>query len=366
MPRETRFRGATVVGTGSCVPDRVLTNADFERMVDTSDEWIVSRTGIRQRHVVEPGQASCDLALVAAQRALEMAGLTALDLDQIIVATLTPDHLLPSAACTLQDLLGAKNAWAFDLNAACSGFVYGVPVGTSLIATGQADTVLVVGVETLSSVTDYEDRATCVLFGDGAGAVVLRPCDAGQGVLATRLGCDGSQRAMLEIPAGGSRLPASHATVDARDHYVKMKGNELFKFAVRSMESVARQALADAGAELADLKFLIPHQANLRIINAIADRLEVKPEQLVVNIDRYGNTSSASIPISLDELVRGGRAKPGDLIEMVAFGGGVTWGAVLMKWDPTRAHPLPARGAAAGAGQPAPAAPVGTGAGGAA
>jgi 3-oxoacyl-[acyl-carrier-protein] synthase III len=366
MPRQIEFRGAVVVGTGSYHPERVLTNADFERMVDTSDEWIVTRTGIRERRVVSPGQATCDMAFAAAQRALEMAGMTAADLDQIIVATLTPDRFLPSASCTLQDMLGAKGAWAFDLNAACSGFVYGLPVGASLIAAGQAETVLVVGVETLSSVTDYQDRATCVLFGDGAGAVVLRPCDRGHGVLATRQGSDGSQSEMLEIPAGGSRRPASHATVDERGHYIKMKGNELFKFAVRSMESVARQTLADAGADLEDLKFLIPHQANLRIINAIAERLKVKPEQLVVNLDRYGNTSSASIPISLDELVRSGRVKLGDLIAMVAFGGGVTWGAVLLEWNPTCAHPLAARAGAAAAGEPVSAVPAGAAGGGAA
>jgi 3-oxoacyl-[acyl-carrier-protein] synthase III len=364
MPRPTQPRGATVVGTGSYVPERVLTNADFERMVETSDEWIVTRTGIRERHVVRPGQASCDLAETAARRALEMAGMSAEDVDLILVATLTPDRFLPSAACTLQDRLGAKHAWAFDLNAACSGFVYGIPVAASLIAAGQADTVLLIGVETLSSVTDYQDRATCVLFGDGAGAVVMRPCDPGKGVLAHRLGSDGSQGAMLEIPAGGSREPASHATVDARGHFIKMKGNELFKFAVRAMESVARQALADAGADLKDLKFLIPHQANLRIINAIADRLEVKPEQLVVNVDRYGNTSSASIPISLDELVRGGRSKPGDLIELVAFGGGVTWGAVLMEWNPTCAYPLVPRAGADRAGERGPQPVVAAGAGG--
>jgi 3-oxoacyl-[acyl-carrier-protein] synthase-3 len=353
MPETKTPRGATVVGTGSYVPERILTNADFERMVDTSDEWIVSRTGIRERHVVSEGQAATDLALIAARNALEMAGVSALDLDKIIVATLTPDTYLPSAACTLQERLGASHAAAFDLNAACSGFVYALSVGTGLISSRLDDTILVVGVETLSRITDYQDRSTCVLFGDGAGAVVLRPCDAGHGILGTRLRSDGSQGEMLVIPAGGSRLPASHATVDARGHYIKMRGNELFKFSVRAMETVARQALADAGLTLHDVKFLVPHQANLRIISAIADRLEIPRERLVLNLERYGNTSSASVPISFDELIRSGRVEGGDIIELVAFGGGVTWGATVLEWDPARAHLQPSGQARAAVGEPA-------------
>jgi len=336
------LRGCTLAGTGSKVPDRILTNADLERMVDTSDEWIVTRTGIRERRISEPGQAVTDLALPAAQAALEMAGISALDVDKIIVATVTPDRILPSASCTLQERLGATHAAAFDLNAACSGFVYGVSVGAGLIAAGTADTVLVIGAETLSKIVDYEDRGTCVLFGDGAGAAVLRPCDPGHGILAARLRSDGSQGHVLEIPAGGSRLPASHATVDAHGHFIKMKGNELFKFSVRAMETVTRQAVEEAGLALDKVRFLVPHQANLRIIKAMAERLGVGDDRLVLNIDHYGNTSAASIPISLDELLRSGKVMPGDVIGLVAFGGGVTWGAIVLEWDPSRAHPIQA------------------------
>src|SRR5215468_4455008 len=336
------LRGCTLAGTGSKVPDRILTNADLERMVDTSDEWIVTRTGIRERRISEPGEAVTDLALPAAQAALEMAGISPLDVDKIIVATVTPDRILPSASCTLQERLGATHAAAFDLNAACSGFVYGVSVGAGLIAAGTADTVLVIGAETLSKIVDYEDRATCVLFGDGAGAAVLRPCDPGHGILSARLRSDGSQGHVLEIPAGGSRLPASHETVDAHGHFIRMKGNELFKFSVRAMETVTRQAIEEAGVPFEKLRYLVPHQANLRIIQAVADRLGIGPDRLVLNIDRFGNTSAASIPISLDELLRSGRVMPGDVIGLVAFGGGVTWGAVVFEWDPSRAHPITA------------------------
>src|SRR5215831_10366586 len=340
--RERTLRGCTLAGTGSKVPERVLTNADLERMVDTSDEWIVTRTGIRERRISDPGVAVTDLALPAARSALEMAGLSALDIDTIIVATVTPDRILPSASCTLQERLGATHAAAFDLNAACSGFVYGVSVGAGMIAAGSADTVLVIGAETLSKIVDYEDRATCVLFGDGAGAAVLRPCDPGHGILAARLRSDGTQGHVLEIPAGGSRLPASHETVDAHGHFIKMKGNELFKFSVRAMETVTRQAVEEAGIALDKVRFLVPHQANMRIIQAVADRLGIGPDRLVLNIDRFGNTSAASIPISLDELLRSGRVMPGDVIGLVAFGGGVTWGAVVLEWDPARAHPVAA------------------------
>ena len=337
-----KLRGCTLVGTGSKVPDRVLTNADLEKMVDTSDEWIVSRSGIRERRISGVGEAVTDLALPAAEAALEMAGLSALDLDKIIVATVTPDRMLPSASCTMQERLGATHAAAFDLNAACSGFVYGMGVGASLIASGAADTVLVIGAETLSKIVDYEDRSTCVLFGDGAGAAILRPCDPGHGILASRLRSDGSQGHVLEIPAGGSRLPASHETVDARGHYIKMKGNELFKFSVRAMETVTRQAIEESGVPFDKVRFLVPHQANLRIINAVAERLGIGPDRLVLNIDRLGNTSAASIPISLDELLRSGRVQIGDVIGMVAFGGGVTWGAIVLEWNPALAYPIAA------------------------
>ncbi len=338
-PAHDRLRGSVIVGTGACVPERVLTNADLERMVETSDQWIVDRTGIRERRIASPDQAVSDLALVASRQALEMAGLEPADLDLIIVATLTPDRWLPSASCTLQELLGASHAAAFDLNAACSGFVYGLGVAGSMIESGMIETALVVGAEALSRIVDYQDRSTCVLFGDGAGAAILRPCEAGRGVLAVELRSDGTQGDLLEIPAGGSRLPASHQTVDDRGHFLKMRGNELFKFAVRAMESVSRRALEASGVRPEELALLIPHQANYRIVKATADRLGIPAERMILNIDRLGNTSAASVPIGLDEAVRGGRLRLGERFAMVAFGGGVTWGAAVCEWNPSLAGP---------------------------
>jgi 3-oxoacyl-[acyl-carrier-protein] synthase-3 len=330
------LRGATIVGTGSYVPERVLTNADLERMVDTSDAWIVERTGIRERRIAAPGQASSDLALIAARGALEMAGLGPGDVDQLIVATITPDRHLPSCACDLQAKLGADRAAAYDLSAACSGFVFGLGVARGLIGASLADTILLVGVEELSRIADYGDRNTCVLFGDGAGAAVLRPCAAGEGVLAVSIRSDGSHGDILEIPAGGSRVPASAETVARRDHFVKMQGRELFKLAVRGMEESLRAALEQAGLAPGDLELVIPHQANLRIIEATRARLGLSEDKVIVNIDRYGNTSAASIPLSLDELVRAGRLKPGDNVGMMAFGGGVTWGSAVARWTLAR------------------------------
>jgi 3-oxoacyl-[acyl-carrier-protein] synthase III len=330
------LRGATITGTGSYVPERVLTNADLERMVDTSDAWIVERTGIRERHIAAPGQASSDLALIAARRALEMAGLGPGDVDQLIVATVTPDRPLPSCACDLQAKLGATRAAAYDISAACSGFVFGLGVARSLIGASLADTILLVGVEELSRIADYEDRNTCVLFGDGAGAAVLRPCAAGEGILSVSVHSDGAHGDILEVPAGGSLSPATAATVARRDHFVKMHGRELFKLAVRGMEESMLAALERADLTAGDLELVIPHQANLRIIEATRERLGLPAEKMVTNIDRYGNTSAASIPISLDEQVRGGRLKPGDNVGMVAFGGGVTWGAAVTRWTLAR------------------------------
>jgi len=342
-PRPDGIRGATIVGTGMYVPDRVLSNHDLERMVDTSDEWIVERTGIRERRIAAPDQASSDMALIAARRALESARIDVQDIDQIIVATTTPDRILPSCACTLQAKLGAHRAAAFDVFAACTGFVYGLGIGRGLIGSRVSDTVLVVGVEKLSSIVDYTDRNTCVLFGDGAGAAVLRPCAGGEGVLAVAMHSDGDLGEVLEVPAGGSRMPTSAETLSDRGHFIRMRGKELFRVAVRAMEESLRQVLDSAGLEFADIDLVIPHQANQRIIDAMRERLGIPAEKVVLNLDRYGNTSSASIPISLDEMVRSGRIRSGDCLAFVAFGGGVTWGATVMRWTqpaPTDAEPL--------------------------
>ena len=350
-------RGATIAGTGRSLPERRLTNQDFERMVDTSDAWIRERTGIIERRVVGPNEQASDLATAAARAALDAAGLTPLDVQQIIVATTTPDRILPSCACTVQAKLGAKHAAAYDMFAACTGFIYGLGLARSVIGSGFADTVLVIGVEVLSRIVDYTDRNTCVLFGDGAGAAIVRPCAAGDGILAVSIHSDGQLGELLEVPAGGSARPASHETVDRREHFIRMKGKELFKVAVRGMEESLRQALDQAGLEPGDLDLVIPHQANQRIIDATRERLGVPAEKVVMNIDRLGNTSSASIPISLDELVREGRIKTGDRLGFMAFGGGVTWGASVMRW--TAAPLAPRATAAVEAATPLAAAPKG-------
>jgi 3-oxoacyl-[acyl-carrier-protein] synthase-3 len=318
------------------VPDSVLTNADLERMVDTSDEWIVERTGIRERRIAAPHQASSDLALIAAQRALAAAGIAPEAVDQIVVATTTPDRILPSCACTLQRNLGATRAAAFDMFAACTGFVFGLSLARSMIGSRTAETVLVVGVETLSRIVDYTDRNTCVLFGDGAGAVVVQPCADGEGILAIDVRSDGELGSVLEVPAGISRNPASAETVAGREHFIRMQGKKLFPFAVRSMEESTRRCLEQVGIEPDQLEVLIPHQANLRILDAVRERLGLPADKVPINIDRYGNTSSASIPITLDELVRAGRLKPGDAVGFCAFGGGATWGASVMRWTMAR------------------------------
>jgi 3-oxoacyl-[acyl-carrier-protein] synthase-3 len=310
----------------------VLTNQDLEQIVDTSDEWIVSRTGIKERRISDPETPSSVLATRAAERALESAGLQGTDLDQIIVGTVTGDRTFPSTACIVQDRLGATRAYAFDISAACAGFLYGLSVGKSAIESGAADTVLVVGVETLSRIVDWTDRNTCVLFGDAAGAVVLRSTGVPGGILATRLHSDGSLVHLLEMPAGGSLMPPSFETVERRLHTIHMSGNDVFKHAVRAMESVALEALEAAGRKPEDLALLVPHQANYRIIDATARRLGLPMETVFVNLDRYGNTSAASIPLALDEARRGGRIRKGDLVEMVTFGGGFTWAAAVVEW----------------------------------
>jgi 3-oxoacyl-[acyl-carrier-protein] synthase-3 len=330
--RPETIRGTTIAGTGMYVPDRVLTNDDLARMVDTSDAWIVERTGIRERRIAAPDQASSDLALIACQRALDMAGLEPGDVEHIVLATTTPDRILPSCACTLQQKLGATNAAAYDMFAACTGFVFGLGLGRGLIGSGIADTVLVVGVETLSRIVDYTDRNTCVLFGDGAGAAVLRACAPGTGLHAVDMHSDGELGEVLEVPAGISRNPASDETVAAHEHFIRMQGKKLYPFAVRSMEESTRRCAESAGWSASDIDLFIPHQANLRIIEAVRERLGTPADKVYVNIDRYGNTSSASIPIALDECVRSGRLKPGDKLALAAFGGGATWGASAMTW----------------------------------
>jgi 3-oxoacyl-[acyl-carrier-protein] synthase-3 len=325
------------------VPDRVLTNDDLSRTVDTSDEWIRTRTGIRERRVVsEEDETTSSLAVKAARAALEVADLSPRQLDTIIVATVTPDHPFPATACLVQDALGADHASAFDLNAGCSGFVYGLSVGASLIASGQSDHVLVVGAETLSRITNWKDRNTCVLFGDGAGAVILSGGQGSGGVRATVLGADGSGGDLLILPAGGSRHPTSQQTLNGDLHFIQMKGREVFRFATQAMAEATRDVAQRAGWALDEISLVIPHQANQRIIQASAKRLKLPPERVFTNLERYGNTSAASIPIALCEAVEQGRIKPHDRLILVGFGAGLTWAAAAIEWRvPLPVEPVP-------------------------
>ncbi|WP_128894281.1 beta-ketoacyl-ACP synthase III [Longirhabdus pacifica] len=321
-----------VLGLGKYVPDTVLTNSDLEKMVDTNDEWIKTRTGISERRISAKDQASSDLALHAANQALERANMKAEDLDLIVVATVTPDMSFPSTANILQSKLGATKAAAFDLAAACTGFIYGLSTASNFIANGSYRYALVVGVESLSKITDYTDRNTCVLFGDGAGAAVLGPVEEGRGFQSFVLGSDGSKGDLLKLPAGGSLHPTSEETLANKMHYIHMEGREVFKFAVRAMGSSAEGALSKAGLEKADIDLLIPHQANVRIIESAVERLELPKEKCVVNLDRYGNMSSASIPVALAESWEEGKIKENDCLVLVGFGGGLTWGASVLIW----------------------------------
>lgn len=332
MTNGAEKKGARITGMGHYLPERVLSNFDLEKMVDTSDEWIVTRSGIRERRIADRSQAASDLALEASKMALADAGVEPGELDLIIVSTVTPDMSLPATACILQTRLGATRAAGFDLSAACSGFVYGLTTASAMIAAGRAKKILLVGVEVLSRILDYEDRTTCVLFGDGAGAVVVEEGPEGDGVLGTFMQCDGALGELLYVPGGGSRMPLDEQRILERQQYVKMKGDGLFKYAVRAMVGAARSTLDEAGLSLSDIDYLIPHQANIRIIEGVRKRLKLTKEQVVVNIDRIGNTSSASIPIALSELKDGGTLHRGDLVMMVAFGGGLTWGAVLVRY----------------------------------
>lgn len=321
-----------IIGIGSYLPEKVLTNADLEKIVDTSDEWIVDRTGIKERRIVEPDIATSDLAAHAATAALQDAGLTADDIDLIIVATATPDMFFPSTACLVQDKIKASKAAAFDLSAGCSGFAYGLVVGSQFIQTGLYKKVLVIGSETLSKILDWTDRNTCVLFGDGAGAVVLGEVPEGYGILGMHLGSDGAGGDLLNMPAGGSRNPASVETVTGRMHTLQMSGSDVFKFAIKVMGEAAVKALDDAGLSSSDVDCLVPHQANIRIIQSAAKRLKLPMEKVMVNVDKYGNTSSGSIPIALNEALQDGKIKKNDIVVLVGFGAGLTWASCVMKW----------------------------------
>ena len=329
MPSELRPAG--ILGTGSYTPSRVLTNFDLEKMVDTTDEWIRTRTGIVERRIADPDVATSDLALPAAQAALEQAQVDVSDIDLIMVGTVTPDTIFPCTASILQQKLGVKTA-AFDILVGCTGFVYGVAVAGEMIASGAYDHILVIGAETLSRIADWEDRSTCVLFGDAAGAAVVGPVPEGRGILSYSLGNDGTNADALKVPAGGSRLPASAETVANRLHYLTMNGPEVFKFAVRSMTESGEEVVSRAGLTMKDIDLVIPHQANLRIIDAAAKRLNIPYERFVCNLERYGNTSAATIPLALDEVHREGRIKPGDLILLSSFGAGMSWASMVLRW----------------------------------
>ncbi len=321
-----------IVGTGSYFPEKVLTNADLEKLVETSDQWIVDRTGIRERRVAAPGESSSDMAAAASRRALEMAGLKAEDLDLIIVGTISPDMPLPSCAAFLQAKLGAKNAAAFDIAAACAGSLYGMSIADQFIAAGHSKRVLVVGVELLTRVVDWTDRNTCVIFGDAAGAMILTPSQGPRGILSTHLHSDGNTAEILCIPAGGSRTPASEQTIRDRLHFVKMNGREVYRVAIRSLTDCMNEALAANKLTAGDLQHVISHQANLRILEAVMKRFDIPMSKCWVNVDRYGNTSSASLPTTLDEANRANFLKSGDLIAMMAIGAGMAWGTAVVRW----------------------------------
>lgn len=323
---------AGILGTGRAYPEGILTNADLEKMVETSDDWITSRTGIKQRHRAADGEYTSQFAVQAARQAIERARIDPSEIDLLICATVTPDQILPSTGCLIQTELGAHRAAAFDLAAACSGFLYGLTLANTMIRTGQSRRALVIGAEVLTRYVDYTDRGTCVIFGDGAGAAVLGPVEGERGILATRIRSDGRYAEQLFSPGGGTRMPPTAETLSGGMHYFKMRGNELFKVAVRSMAEVSREVLEEAGYTADDVKVFIPHQANQRITDSVAEKLNVNSERVYSNIAMHGNTSSASIPIALDECLEMGKIEEGDLVLLASFGGGVTWGGVLIKW----------------------------------
>jgi 3-oxoacyl-[acyl-carrier-protein] synthase III len=331
---QTRLRPVKIVGLSTFVPPRVLTNADLERLVNTTDEWILQRTGIRERHIAEPGVGTSDLAKEAAEGALREAGITADQLGFIVVGTTTPDTIFPSTACMLQTKIGAHNAWGFDLGAACSGFTYALTTAMQMVATGAHDYALAVGADVMSSIIDYTDRTTCVLFGDGAGAVVLAPAEEGEPhIIDFAHMIDGSGGPALCMPAGGSKMPASHETVDKRLHYVKQEGATVFKFAVKTTEEIARRLLGRNHIEPSQLDLFVSHQANRRIIEAATERLGLSPDKVIINLEMYGNTTAGTIPLALADARRQGRLKKGDLVLLCSVGAGFTVGAVLLRWS---------------------------------
>ncbi|MCE2400325.1 ketoacyl-ACP synthase III [Candidatus Poribacteria bacterium] len=326
-------RYTAIIGTGSYLPETVLTNSDLEKMVDTSDEWILQRTGIAERRIAEDDIATSDLSVQAARLAIKKAQIDPLEIEMILVATVTPDTFFPSTACYVQKGIGAKNAAAMDISAACAGFLYGLDLANGLIVSGQYDTILVVGGEVFNNIVDWNDRNTCVLFGDGAGAAVVQATEESKGILASYIGSDGDYADidLLGIPAGGSRMPVTSEAIDQKLDKIQMNGREVFKLGVRLMPEAAQRALSKANLSVEDIDLLIPHQANLRIIEAVGDRLGVPREKVYINVDKYGNTSAATVIIALDEAIQDGRAKPGDLILLVTFGAGLTWGSTLLR-----------------------------------
>ncbi len=322
---------AGIIGLGCYLPSKRLTNADLEKMVDTSDEWITTRTGIKERRIAAKNEATSDLAIAAAKDALKSAKVKPSDLDLIIIATISSDMHFPSTACLVQNALGAKKAMCMDVGAACAGFVYALTIAQQFIESGKVKKALVVGAEMLSSITDWTDRNTCVLFGDGAGACIMAPVKRG-GIISSYLGSDGTQANLMKLPAGGSRHPATHQTIDKKMHYIKMEGKELFKIAVNTMADAANRALKLAGLECKDIDCVIPHQANVRILMSVAKKLNLSPGKIFLNIDRYGNMSSASTAIALCEAVRKKRIKKGDIVVLDAFGAGLVWGACVIRW----------------------------------
>ena len=327
------MRRARIAGLATYVPPRVLTNADLEKLVETSDEWILQRTGIRERHIVDSGMATSDMAKEAALGAIRQAGITPGDVGFIVVGTTTPDTIFPSTACLLQDKIGATRCWGFDLGAACSGFTYALTTAAQMVSAGGSKHALVIGADVMSSIIDYTDRTTCVLFGDGAGACVVEASDSDDvGIIDFENYVDGSGGPALCMPAGGSRLPASKDTIEKRQHYVRQDGAIVFKFAVRNFEEVCRRILERNGIKPDDIDWFVPHQANSRIIKAAADRLGLAPEKVIINLDRFGNTTAATIPLALNDVLESGRLKRGDLVLMAAVGAGFTVGAILLRW----------------------------------